>query len=204
MNTILVNKQRVSPSKIVCIGRNYAAHAAELGNEVPDEMVVFIKPNSAIGDTLSCRHQGEDLHYETELCFLVDDGQLSAVGVGLDLTKRQTQSRLKEKRLPWERSKAFDGSAVFSEFVSFSGALSSLRLELTIDKQLTQQGGVPQMLFAPDQMLGELNSFLSFESGDVLMTGTPEGVGVVRSGAEFVASVFSDQTRLATVSWTAH
>lgn len=203
MNTILIESRRVAPSKIVCIGRNYAAHAAELGNEVPDEMVVFIKPNSAIGDSLLASHLGEDLHYETELCFLIDGGQLSAVGVGLDLTKRQTQSRLKEKRLPWERSKAFDGSAVFSEFVPFTGELSSLRLELTIDNQLTQQGGVPQMMFTPDKMLDELGSFLSFEAGDVLMTGTPEGVGVVQSGAEFQASVFSHDTRLATVSWTA-
>ncbi len=103
----------VTPSKIVCVGRNYVAHIEELGNEIPEQMVVFNKPNSAIGDTLYA-NLGEPLHYESELAFMVRAGQLAAVAFGLDLTRRELQSRLKHRGLPWERAKAFDGAALFS------------------------------------------------------------------------------------------
>ena len=94
MNTVIVGKKLVTPSKIICIGRNYVDHIAELGNEIPDEMVVFFKPNSAISTQLQSFHQ-ESLHYEAELCFLYQKGKFSAVAVGLDLTKRILQSKLK-------------------------------------------------------------------------------------------------------------
>ena len=100
MKTINVNDQPVTPSKIVCVGRNYVAHVEELGNEIPDQMVVFNKPNSAISDILHSQMDGELLHYEGELCFVVNSGRLHAIGFGLDLTKRELQSRLKEKSLP--------------------------------------------------------------------------------------------------------
>jgi 2-keto-4-pentenoate hydratase/2-oxohepta-3-ene-1,7-dioic acid hydratase in catechol pathway len=87
MKVVIVNKKQVTPSKIICIGRNYVDHIAELGNEVPDEMVVFLKPNSAISTQLQSFHQ-EALHYEAELCFLYQQGKFSAVAIGLDLTKR--------------------------------------------------------------------------------------------------------------------
>ena len=117
MNQVLYDGLPITPSKIVCVGRNYVEHIQELNNDVPDQMVLFIKPNSAISPTLRCYHQ-EPLHYETELCFMVVDGAFKAASVGLDLTKRQLQSQLKIKGLPWERAKGFDGSALFSEFVS--------------------------------------------------------------------------------------
>jgi 2-keto-4-pentenoate hydratase/2-oxohepta-3-ene-1,7-dioic acid hydratase in catechol pathway len=103
MKSIIVDNTQVIPSKIICIGRNYVDHIAELGNEVPDEMVVFIKPNSSIAEQLSSYHD-EPLHYEGELCFVYQLGRFSAVGFGLDLTKRQLQSKLKAKGLPWERA----------------------------------------------------------------------------------------------------
>ena len=109
MNTISVNGNTVQPSKILCVGRNYRAHIEELGNEIPDSMVVFNKPNSAISDTLYSDINNQPLHYESELAFTVKEGKLDAVGFGLDLTKRALQSTLKAKGLPWERAKAFDG-----------------------------------------------------------------------------------------------
>ena len=95
-NTILVNEKAIKPSKIVCVGRNYVDHIRELNNEMPDQMVVFMKPNSAIADELQSTHE-EQLHYEGEICFVVQNQQISAVGFGLDLTKRGLQGRLKAK-----------------------------------------------------------------------------------------------------------
>ncbi|MDG1121177.1 MAG: fumarylacetoacetate hydrolase family protein, partial [Glaciecola sp.] len=127
MQQIRVEGQSVTPSKIVCIGRNYVDHINELGNEMPTEPVIFIKPNSAITDTITFDLQ-EDIHYEAELTFVVQGGALSGVGIGLDLTKRAVQSQLKAKGLPWERAKAFDGSAVLSDFVTIPGRIEELSL----------------------------------------------------------------------------
>ncbi|MGL5358272.1 MAG: fumarylacetoacetate hydrolase family protein, partial [Shewanella sp.] len=112
----------IYPTKIVCIGRNYVDHIHELGNEIPEDMVVFVKPNSAITTQLHSQHQGEALHYEAELCFLFQGGRFSHVAVGLDLTKRALQNQLKAKGLPWERAKAFDGAALLSPFIAIEDA----------------------------------------------------------------------------------
>lgn len=203
MQSIRLGKQNVTPSKIICIGRNYAAHAAELGNEVPDEMVVFGKPNSSIGTELNSQFADEALHFETEICLLVRAGQFAAVGVGLDLTRRETQNKLKAKGLPWERCKAFDGAALFSDFVDFDGDLSGLRLELVIDGRQAQCGSVTQMLFPPETILSGLAEFTTLNDNDIVMTGTPEGVGAVVAGAVFEARVFSGDELLASRRWVA-
>lgn len=169
----------ITPSKIICIGRNYVEHIKELGNEVPDDMVVFFKPNSAISDTLQATHLGEELHYETELCFLYQAGRFSAVAVGLDLTKRDMQSRLKAKGLPWERAKAFDGAALFSPFIKLDDALQRLHFSLSIDDELVQVGDSSLMMYQVDAILSELKTFVSLADGDIVMTGTPKGVGVI-------------------------
>ena len=135
MKTVQLDNKTITPNKIICIGRNYVEHIAELGNEVPDEMVIFLKPNSAIAGQLTSFDQ-EPLHFEGELCFIYQQGHFSAVGFGLDLTKRGLQSKLKSKGLPWERAKAFNGSAVFSDFVSVDKVSSDLSLTLKIDNEL--------------------------------------------------------------------
>lgn len=203
MLTVCCNGETVAPSKIVCVGRNYVAHIQELGNEVPDDMVVFLKPNSAIGDTLAASRDGEALHYEGELAFLVHDARFAAVGFGLDLTRRALQSRLKDKGLPWERAKAFDGAALFSEFVSLPPDLDGLELSLHIDGKLRQRGGVRLMMYKPDAILRELQSFLSLEDGDIVMTGTPAGVGEVRAGETFEGAVLADGKTLVAATWMA-
>lgn len=139
MNQVYVDNQLVTPTKIVCIGRNYSEHIKELGNAVPDQMVLFTKPNSSITDTLQSFHQ-EPLHYEGELCFIIESGSIAAVGFGLDLTKRQLQSDLKSKGLPWERAKAFNGAALFSHFVAMPSLREDLSFKLWINKQLVQAG----------------------------------------------------------------
>jgi 2-keto-4-pentenoate hydratase/2-oxohepta-3-ene-1,7-dioic acid hydratase in catechol pathway len=203
MQTITVNGQSVTPSKIVCVGRNYVAHIEELGNEMPEDMVVFNKPNSAITDILRSQMGGEPLHYEGELCFMVKAGALHAVGFGLDLTKRELQSRLKEKSLPWERAKAFDGAALFSEFVSLPENLASLSLELTVDGAPRQEGGIELMMYPPEAILKELTAFITLEDGDIIMTGTPAGVGGIHTGERFEAQVLAAGRSLLSATWVA-
>ena len=137
MKFISRDGQKIYPSKIVCIGRNYVDHIRELGNEVPKEPVIFLKPNSAINSGIYSS-ESDVIHFEGEMSFVVENGELAGIGFGLDLTKREVQTSLKARGLPWERAKAFDRSAVFSEFVGFDGDISQLRLELFI-QLITQQ-----------------------------------------------------------------
>ncbi len=184
-----------TPSKIVCVGRNYVDHIQELGNEIPSDMVVFVKPNSAIGQNLPSFIQ-EQIHYETELCFKVENGQFAAVGLGLDLTKRALQSSLKSQQLPWERAKAFDGSAIFSQFISLSTlslkANASFCFMLTIDDELIQLGHSDLMMYSVDQIHRSISEFMSLVDGDIVMTGTPKGVGEVTKGAVFEMKLWPD------------
>jgi 2-keto-4-pentenoate hydratase/2-oxohepta-3-ene-1,7-dioic acid hydratase in catechol pathway len=172
------------PSKIVCVGRNYVAHIKELNNEVPQQMVLFVKPNSAISSVLRSYHQ-EPLHYEAELCFMVTGGRFSAVGLGLDLTKRQLQSELKAKGLPWERAKSFDGSALFSEFVSMPSDSNKLSFTLHVDGILRQHGDIGLMINKPEAIYREISEFMTLNDGDIVMTGTPKGVGAIDSAEVF-------------------
>ena len=123
------------------------------------------------------------------------------MGFGLDLTKRKLQSSLKSKGLPWERSKAFDGAAVFSDFVRFSGQVRNLRLELYINGQLVQQGGCELMMYKPDEIIAEVQTFLSFEDDDLIMTGTPAGVGPLQTGDRFNGKIFENENLIVEASW---
>ncbi len=188
MQSVTLNNQIITPSKVICIGRNYVDHIVELGNEMPDDMVVFFKPNSAISQQLIACHQ-EPLHYEAELCFLYQQGRFSAVAIGLDLTKRGLQGQLKAKGLPWERAKAFDGAAVFSDFVAIDNIDDALSLTLMIDGEVVQEGSVALMMYKPEVILSQLQEFVTLEEGDIVMTGTPKGVGQITAGSKFTGKV---------------
>jgi 2-keto-4-pentenoate hydratase/2-oxohepta-3-ene-1,7-dioic acid hydratase in catechol pathway len=203
MNTVTLDGKAVTPTKIICIGRNYVAHVEELGNEIADEMVVFAKPNSAIGDTLYAQMGGEQIHYEGELALMVEGGAPTAVGFGLDLTKRGVQSKLKAAGLPWERAKAFDGAALFSDFHRYSGDLARLAVELRIDGGIRQAGGVDLMIYPPTIILAELGQFMTLADGDIIMTGTPAGVGAVAAGECFEGRIHAAGNTLAKGSWQA-
>lgn len=203
MNTVCLGSRKIKPGKVVCIGRNYVEHIAELNNSVPEQMVVFNKPNSAISAQLRCFHE-EPLHYEGELCFLIRRKKLAAVAFGLDLTKRNLQSYLKDKRLPWERAKAFDQSAVFSRFVPLDGLdISDLSLELYINGVRIQSGHVSQMLYPPRVILQELSSYTTLETNDIVMSGTPSGVGTIRCGDIFTGKVKCGGKTLIEAEWKA-
>ncbi len=203
MQAINVSGSTLYPSKIVCVGRNYVAHIRELGNEVPGSMVVFNKPNSAITDILRSHVDDQILHYESELAFTIKHGALAAVGFGLDLTKRTLQTALKEKGLPWERAKAFDGAALFSEFVALPADIKRLSLRLEVDGELRQAGGVDSMIYQPDTILRELATFITLEDGDIIMTGTPAGVGEVGPGHLLEGRVLLGDKPLVSAAWVA-
>jgi 2-keto-4-pentenoate hydratase/2-oxohepta-3-ene-1,7-dioic acid hydratase in catechol pathway len=200
MNSIIFDGKDVYPSKIVCIGRNYVKHIEELHNDVPEQQVIFIKPNSSISHEIYSS-KDDVIHYEGEISFLIHSNKLKGVGFGLDLTKREVQSNLKSKGLPWERAKSFDGSAVFSEFVAFEGNVKDLRMELSINGSLVQQGGYDLMMNKPEEILLESLGFLSFEDGDIIMTGTPKGVGPVISGDTFNGKIFEKNKLLVEGCW---
>lgn len=203
MNQVSFNSNIVNPSKVVCVGRNYVEHISELGNEIPDELVVFVKPNSAITDELlACR--GEQLHYEGELSFLVEAGSFAAVGFGLDLTKRNLQSVLKSRGLPWERAKAFDGSALFGSFVAVPKSLDALGLVLEINGKTAQSGSVQEMIRRPQEILKEIQTFMELCDGDIVMTGTPRGVGPLSVGDRLIGRVLCEGAILSSAEWQVH
>ncbi len=201
MNFIKFNGKSVAPSKVVCVGRNYVEHIKELGNEMPNQMVLFNKPNSAITNEL--RFFSNTHRFECELCYIVASSKIVGIGIGLDLTNKEAQEYAKEKGLPWERAKAFDGSAVLSDFIAFHGDLKDLSFELKINGKLQQVGNYNLMIYKPDVILKEIKSFMSLEDNDIIMSGTPKGVGNYRVGDKFEATVYENKKELLRVDWVA-
>jgi len=189
----------VTPSKVVCIGRNYVEHIKELNNETPDSMVVFNKPNSAISDRLY--YFDAYTRFEGEICFLIIDKKITGVGFGLDLTKANIQNKMKEKGLPWERAKAFDKSAVFSDFVDFNGDITKLSMKLYINGNLVQGANYELMIYKPESMLKEIESFMSLEDNDIIMSGTPKGVSTYNISDEFLGQIYYDKKLLVEVKF---
>jgi len=190
MNKIKFKQKDVTPSKVVCIGRNFVAHIEELQNEIPSSMVIFNKPNSAITDKLF--FIDENCHYESEISFLVKNSQIIGVGAGLDLTDRTLQSELKSKSLPWERAKAFDNSAVFTNFEPINhDDIPNISMKLYINNILTQQATVNLMIYKPLEILNEIESFMTLEDYDIIMTGTPKGVGKYDKNSKFRLEIFN-------------
>lgn len=200
MKTIQYQNKFITPSKVVCIGRNYVEHIEELGNEIPQNMVVFNKPNSAITDTLY--FFSKECRFEGEICFLIMQGQIAGVGFGLDLTHVNIQKVMKEKGLPWERAKAFDSSAVLSEFVSLDEKIETLEMKLYIHDELVQFANYDLMMYKPKGMLEEIETFMTLEDGDIIMSGTPKGVATYEEGDVFVGQIYAGGKLLVEKKWT--
>lgn len=184
--------------KIICIGRNYAAHAKELGNEVPEEPVLFLKPETAIvlnRQPFFIPDFTQDVHYEAEVVVRINrlgkhieerfaHKYYDAITLGIDFTARDLQAKLKAKGLPWERAKAFDGSAVVGKFISKDKlpAINSLNFELDKNGTTVQKGNTGNMLNNVDQIIAFASQYFTLKIGDLIFTGTPEGVGPVARG----------------------
>ncbi len=203
MKTVILDGQRVAPSKVVCVGRNYVEHIKELNNEMPSSMVLFMKPNSAISSELLTIPQ-TPLHYEGEISFLIRKGAIAAVGFGLDLTNRELQSELKGKGLPWERAKAFDGAAVMSAFVSIEpDDIENISMQLWINDVLVQEANSELMIYKPLSVIEEVSSFSTLADNDIVMTGTPKGVGSYVKGDKFVGKIFLKGREIISREWVA-
>tara|TARA_B110000503_G_scaffold58511_1_gene93530 strand:- start:5666 stop:6283 length:618 start_codon:yes stop_codon:yes gene_type:complete len=186
--------------KIICIGRNYADHASELGNAIPVEPLFFLKPDSAV---LAHRHPfylpdwSDDVHYEVELLVRISKLGKSiapefahryydAISLGIDFTARDVQAEIKSKGHPWEKAKAFDGSAVISRdwlpIDSFKEGAQNIGFRLERNGHVVQEGQSQDMIFGIDQLIVYVSKFMTLKLGDVLFTGTPAGVGPTHPG----------------------
>ncbi len=201
MNSIIFKDEQYFPSKVICIGKNYAEHIKELNDRVTDQMVIFIKPNSAITRDGINIDSEDDIHYEAEISFLIKDNQYIAVGFGLDLTKRTVQQKLKQNGLPWERAKAFDGSAVFSDFIALRSDINEIKLELHINNVLVQQANYELMLNKPEQIMAEVQTFITLEDFDIIMTGTPRGVGKLNHGDTLNGKIIDNNGLIIEKTW---
>jgi 2-keto-4-pentenoate hydratase/2-oxohepta-3-ene-1,7-dioic acid hydratase in catechol pathway len=183
--------------KIVCVGRNYKEHAKELNNPIPKEPVLFIKPATAavaMDRPIVLPVGLGECHHELEIALLIGQPLTQAnhtealaavvgVGLGLDLTLRDIQTQLKSQGMPWERAKAFDGSCPLSAFKSTTGIdLQQLELTLYLNDHIQQQGNSDQMLFSVARLLAEISWHFTLLPGDVILTGTPAGVGPLQRG----------------------
>lgn len=191
--------------KILCIGRNYADHIAELNNERPAEPVIFLKPDTAIlRDNEPFYHPdfSNDIHHEVEIVLKINkigkniDAKFAhkyydEIGIGIDFTARDLQAKLKEKGLPWEKAKAFDYSAPVSSFVNKErlGDLKNLKFDLKINAETRQTGNTAMMLWNFDEIIAEITKYFTLKTGDLIFTGTPAGVGKVNIGDKLVASI---------------
>ncbi|MCH7722854.1 MAG: fumarylacetoacetate hydrolase family protein [Bacteroidetes bacterium] len=207
MKTIKIRNstEEISIGKIVCVGRNYAEHAKELGNEVPEKPVVFLKPTSAIifsGDEIKYPSFSEEMHHEVELVLLIGnkikdaslieaENAIAGYGVGLDMTLRDVQTNLKSKGHPWTIAKCFDTSAVLSEFVLKDDHNLTLDEEifLTVNDEERQRDKLNKMIFKPGDLVQYLSSLMTLEKGDLIFTGTPKGVGKVNKGDVIKAGI---------------
>jgi 2-keto-4-pentenoate hydratase/2-oxohepta-3-ene-1,7-dioic acid hydratase in catechol pathway len=195
--------------KVIAIGRNYAAHAKELNNPIPSVPVIFMKPDTAVlkdNKPFYLPEFSSDIHYELEIVLKIcKEGKhiqekfaanyFEEVGLGIDFTARDIQSQHKEKGLPWELAKAFDNSAAISSFVPKSKFenLYDLQFELQINKETRQNGDTKNLLFPFEKIIAFVSQYITLKKGDLIFTGTPEGVGQVHTGDHLEAWLAGEQ-----------
>lgn len=203
--TIKKTDEQIPIGKIVCIGRNYSEHAKELGNEVPAKPVLFLKPASAViysGEDIIHPTYGDDLHHEIELVLLIgsdvknaspekSENAIAGFGVGLDMTLRDVQSKLKSKGHPWTLAKCFDTSAVISDFILKDDYKLSLneKITLRVNGVVKQEDTLSSMVFNPAKIVEYVSSVMTLEKGDLIFTGTPAGVSKINRGDKLVGKI---------------
>jgi acylpyruvate hydrolase len=191
--------------KILCIGRNYAEHIAELNNERPSEPVIFLKPDTAIlrdNEPFYYPEFSSDIHHEVEIVLKINrigknieakfaHKYYDEIGIGIDFTARDLQAKLKEKGLPWEKAKAFNGSAPISGFVPKTQFedLKNLNFHLDVNGEVRQKGNTSMMLWNFDEIIAEVSRYFTLKTGDLIFTGTPAGVSGVEIGDKLTAFI---------------
>jgi len=191
--------------KIICIGRNYSEHIRELGNEVPSEPVIFMKPATSIigaGEQVVIPPYSDNCHFEVELailmgkqgkCIPVENARdhIAGYGIAIDMTLRDVQDRLKRKGLPWEKAKAFDTSCPLSDFVAAETITDpqNLGIRLAIDGEMKQDSSTALMMRSIEEIIAAMSESFTLEEGDIILTGTPAGVGSVKQGQTMRAEI---------------
>lgn len=194
--------------KIICIGRNYVEHIHELNNEVPDEPVIFQKPDTALlreNAPFFIPEFTQDVHFEVELVVKIKKmgkfipvqfahSYYDEISLGIDFTARDLQSKLKSKGLPWEKSKGFDHSAVIGKFLPKTDFdLTNLNFRLEKNGEVVQQGNPQQMINSVDQIISHVSEYFTLKVGDYIYTGTPSGVGPIASGDKLVGFIEAEE-----------
>jgi 2-keto-4-pentenoate hydratase/2-oxohepta-3-ene-1,7-dioic acid hydratase in catechol pathway len=190
--------------KIICIGRNYAEHAKEMKSEVPTEPVFFMKPETALlrGSDFYYPDFTKDLHHEVEIVIKISkngkhiseefaSNYYNEVGIGIDFTARDLQKQCKDKGLPWEKAKAFDNSAPVGEFVPKEkfASLNNVGFDLKVNGSARQHGNTKDLIFSFEKVIAYVSKFVTLKTGDLIFTGTPEGVAAVQKGDVLEASI---------------
>lgn len=197
MTTICINEQAHPINTIYCVGRSYMEHIHELNNEIPAEPLVFLKPNSSIttGDTLTLPDFSQNVHYETELVLLIGENkQIIACTVGLDLTARDVQEVCKTKGLPWLKAKGFKGACWLGEFKPFTQ--KQYHLSLAINGEIHQDDNTQKMMYSFGDLVDYLDNLYGIQAGDIIMTGSPKGVGRLEHGDSLVVGIDDDRYEL--------
>ena len=195
--------------KIICIGRNYTEHAKELNNEIPAEPVFFLKPDTALLKDNEAFYYPEftnDLHHEVELVLKINkvgkhieerfaSKYFDEIGIGIDFTARDVQTKCKEKGLPWEKAKAFDGSAPLGKFIPFKhlNNLNNINFHLEVNGEIKQKGSTADLLFSFEKIISFVSHFITLKTGDLIFTGTPAGVGPVKRGDRLTAFIENEE-----------
>lgn len=194
--------------KVICIGRNYAEHAKELGNAVPESPVIFLKPETAIlqkNKPFYIPSFSQEIQYECELLIRIDKvgkniaekfahKYYSQIGLGIDFTARDIQLKLKEKGLPWEISKGFDNSAVVGKWIDKTNfEENNLKFKLLINNEVKQAGNTQNMLFNVHQIIAHISQYYTLKIGDIIFTGTPAGVGKVNINDNLIGMLENEE-----------
>ena len=196
--------------KIICIGRNYSAHISELKNERPAEPVIFLKPDTAVllkKQAFFIPDFSDDVHYEVEVLVKINKvgkhiqekfahKYYDEIGLGIDFTARDLQQKLKEKGLPWEKAKGFDGAAVIGEKWLDKKSipdLNNLKFSLQKNSEFVQQGNTGDMLWKTDEIIAYVSQYFTLKIGDIIFTGTPEGVGKVETNDKLTGFIEEEQ-----------
>lgn len=194
--------------KIICIGRNYAEHAKELNNPLPEVPVFFMKPDTCLipkNQPFFYPEFSNDIHYETEIVVRINKigkhiqqkfahTYYSEIGIGIDFTARDLQQKCKEKGLPWEMAKAFDNAAPISKFLDkkIFDNVQNINFHLDINGETVQRGNTRDMIFEVDEIISYISKFITLKIGDLIFTGTPSGVGPVKIGDRLQAFIEDD------------
>lgn len=192
--------KKISIQNIYCVGRNYALHAKELGNAIPKEPVIFLKPNSSIifsEDYIELPKNSQDVHHEVEIVLLIGKNKkIEGLGIGIDVTARDIQEKLKNEKLPWALAKGLRTFAPVSDFISYEAVKQPIEFSLSINGSQKQIGSSKDMIFSFEFLVYFLEERFGLMEGDLIFTGTPSGVGKINAGDELLAQIKGTELEL--------